>query len=91
MNAKNPGLQRSLTSDLGRVDTQSAADGDYDELPELDEAMLARAIVRRGGRPVSTNPRKLISIRLPADVIEQWRATGPGWQTRMADRLSSVT
>jgi uncharacterized protein (DUF4415 family) len=90
MNAKKPGLQRSLTSDLGRVDTQSVADGDYDELPELDEAILARAIVRRGGRPVSTNPRKLISIRLPVDVIEQWRATGPGWQTRMADRLSSV-
>ena len=50
MNAKNPGLQRSLTSDLGRVDTQSAADGDYDELPELDEAMLARAVLRSGGR-----------------------------------------
>ena len=50
MNAKKPGLQRSLTSDLGRVDTQSVADGDYDELPELDEAMLARAVLRSGGR-----------------------------------------
>jgi uncharacterized protein (DUF4415 family) len=91
MNAKKSGLQRSLTSDLGLVDARPIGARDYDELPELDEAMLARAIVRRGGRPVSTNPRKLISIRLPVDVIEQWRATGPGWQTRMADRLSSVT
>ena len=91
MNAKTPGLQRSLSSDLERVDAWSVAEGDFDELPELDEAMLARAVVRRGGRPVSANPRKLISIRLPVDVIEQWRATGPGWQTRMADRLSSVT
>ena len=90
MNAKNSGLQRSLTSDLGRVDARPVAEGDYEELPELDEAMLARAIVRRGGRPVSANPRKLISIRLPVDVIEQWRATGPGWQTRMADRLSGA-
>jgi uncharacterized protein (DUF4415 family) len=90
MNAKNPGLQRSLTSDLVLVDARPIGEGDYDELPELDEAMLARAVVRRGGRPVSANPRKLMSIRLPVDVIVQWRATGPGWQTRMADRLSSV-
>jgi hypothetical protein len=34
-------------------------------------------------------PRKPTS-RLPADVIERWRATGPGWQTRMAQRLSKV-
>jgi uncharacterized protein (DUF4415 family) len=27
---------------------------------------------------------------LPADAIEQWRATGPGWQTRMAERLRRV-
>jgi len=24
------------------------------------------------------------------DVIERWRATGPGWQTRMPERLSKV-
>jgi len=29
-------------------------------------------------------------LRLPADVIERWKATGAGWQTRMADRLSQV-
>jgi len=46
--------------------------------------------VNKGGRPFSLNPRKLISLRLPADVIERWKATGPGWQTRMAERLSKV-
>ncbi|MFZ9345923.1 MAG: BrnA antitoxin family protein, partial [Burkholderiaceae bacterium] len=25
----------------------------------------------------------MISLRLPPDVIERWKATGPGWQTRM--------
>jgi uncharacterized protein (DUF4415 family) len=39
---------------------------------------------------VLTNPRKPISSRLPTEVIERWRATGPGWQTRMAERLSKV-
>jgi uncharacterized protein (DUF4415 family) len=61
---------------------------EYDDLPELTEEMLSRAKVNKGGRPLSPNPRKLISLRLPADVIERWKATGPGWQTRMAERLS---
>ena len=52
--------------------------------------MLNRAALKKGGRPLSSNPRKLISIRLRADVIERWKASGPGWQTRMADRLSRV-
>ncbi len=90
MNANKPASHRSLKSDLGRVDTHTISEQEYDELPELTEEMLARAKINKGGRPVSTNPRKLISLRLPADVIERWKATGPGWQTRMAERLSKT-
>jgi uncharacterized protein (DUF4415 family) len=79
-----------LKSDLARVDGHSVKPEEYEELPELSEDMLARAKINKGGRPVSLNPRRLISLRLPADVIERWRATGPGWQTRMAERLSKV-
>jgi uncharacterized protein (DUF4415 family) len=61
---------------------------EYDELPELTDDMLARGQVNKGGRPRSVNPKKLISIRLPEDVIAKWRATGPGWQTRMAEKLA---
>ena len=90
MTAKNSAFSRSLTSDMERVDAHVIKAAEYEELPELDEAMLARATVHRGGRPISTNPRKLLSIRLPADVIDRWKQTGPGWQTRTAERLSSV-
>ncbi|WP_310384132.1 BrnA antitoxin family protein [Roseateles sp.] len=90
MNANKVGLGRSLGSDLGHVDAHTVQAAEYEELPELDEQMLARAKINKGGRPVSANPRKLISLRLPADVIEQWKATGAGWQTRMAERLSKV-
>ena len=90
MNASKPALRRSLKSDLARVDAHVVKKGEYDELPEITDDMLARAQVNKGGRPVSENPRKLLSIRLPVDVIERWKATGPGWQTRMADRLSRV-
>ena len=90
MNAKKPVSRRSLTSDLARVDAHVVKAEEYGELPELTEEMLLRAKVNKGGRPFSPNPRKLISLRLPTDVIERWKATGPGWQTRMAERLSKV-
>ncbi len=79
---------RAWKSDLAKVDAHVIQPEEYEELPELTEEMLARAVVKKGGRPVSSNPRKLITLRLPADVIERWRATGPGWQTRMAERIS---
>ena len=90
MNAKKPASRRSLKSDLARVDAHKVRAQEYKELPELTDDMLARAKLNKGGRPLSPNPRKLISLRLPADVIERWKATGPGWQTRMAERLSKI-
>ena len=90
MNANKPVSRRSLKSDLARVDAHVVKAEEYEELPELTDDMLARAKLNKGGRPLSPNPRKLISLRLPADVIEKWKATGPGWQTRMAERLSKV-
>ena len=90
MTAKKPASRRSLGSDLKRVDAHVIQRHEYDELPELTDDMLARGRINKGGRPRSANPRKLISIRLPESVIERWRATGPGWQTRMAQRLASA-
>ena len=90
MNANKSVLRRSLRSDLARVDAHVVKAEEYVELPDLTDDMLARAKVNKGGRPLSRNPRKLISLRLPANLIEQWKATGPGWQTRMAERLSKV-
>ncbi|NJL27760.1 MAG: BrnA antitoxin family protein [Thermoanaerobaculia bacterium] len=88
MTANKTRLRLTSKTNLARVDAHITQPSEYEELPELSEEMLARAVVHKGGRPRSPNPRKLITLRLPADVIERWRATGPGWQTRMAERLS---
>lgn len=90
MPVNKPASRRTSNSDLGRVDAHRISRSEYLELPELTEEMLSRATVNKGGRPRSANPRQLISLRLPADVVARWRATGPGWQTRMAERLSKV-
>ena len=79
---------RTLGPDLARVDAHVVKPVEYKELPELTDATLSRAVVKKGGRPRSADPRQLTSLRLPADVIARWRATGPGWQTRMAERLA---
>jgi uncharacterized protein (DUF4415 family) len=81
-------LRRTLGSDLKRVDAHVVKPHEYKELPELTEDMLARATLRKVGRPKSENPRQMISLRLLPNVIERWKATGPGWQTRMAERLA---
>ncbi len=90
MTVKKRASRRTLKSDLTKVDAHLIRPQEYKELPELPDRMLSRAVVNKGGRPRSPNPRKLISIRLPVDVIERWRATGPGWQSRMAERLSKL-
>ena len=90
MTVKKPVSRRSLRSNLQQVDAHAIAPDEYADLPELTEEMRSRASLNKGGRPVSANPRKPISLRLPTEVIERWRATGPGWQTRMAERLSKV-
>ena len=64
-----------------------------DEAPEITDAWVAEADLRRGsklvrrGRPRLENPKQLLSLRLAPEVIEGWKASGPGWQTRMAEVL----
>jgi uncharacterized protein (DUF4415 family) len=88
MTAKKRVSRRALGSDLKRVDAHVIKRHEYDEAPELTDEMLSRMVVKKRGRPIAQNPRRLLTLRLPADVIERWKATGPGWQTRMAERLA---
>ena len=91
MTASKRASAPSSGSDLNRVDGHVIQPAEYVELPGLTDEMFARGTLNRGGRPRSANPKKLISIRLTEDVIQRWRATGPGWQTRMAEKLSRLS
>ena len=88
MNASKSASARTLKSDLKRVDAHKVKSNEYKELPEITDAMLMRGVVKRAGRPVATNPRRQVTIRLPESVLEHWKETGPGWQTRMAELLT---
>jgi uncharacterized protein (DUF4415 family) len=45
-------------------------------------------VVRRGKRgPQKTPTKKLVSLRLSPEVIDHFKSTGPGWQTRIDSTL----
>jgi len=52
-----------------------------DEHPELDVRRIVKVIVRKGLEPVP--PKASVSLRVDADVLEWFKAQGPGYQTRM--------
>ncbi len=63
--------------------------GDIQRARPLKEASpeLYESIRRSRGRPPAAAPKRQISIRLSPDVIEAFKATGPGWQSRMDEAL----
>jgi uncharacterized protein (DUF4415 family) len=66
---------------------------DPDDAPRLGRDWFKRAEIREGGRlvrrarprgrPKSATPKQAVSLRLDADVVAHFRATGPGWQSRI--------
>ena len=85
-----PASPRTLGSDLKRVDAHVIKPEEYEELPEMTDEMFSRVVFKKAGRPRSANPKQMISLRLPPEVVARWKATGPGWQTRMANRLEKT-
>jgi len=51
------------------------------EHPEASVKHIVRGIVRRGLKAVP--PKASISLRVDADVLEWFKAQGPGYQTRI--------
>jgi len=51
------------------------------DAPSWTPEMFARAIVRKGLKPVAR--KSLLSLRIDSDVLEWFRAKGRGYQSRM--------
>jgi len=58
-----------------------AADPDTYELGD-DEIKALKPLGKRG-RPAGQVNKVLLSVRYDADIVEVFRAAGPGWQSRM--------
>ena len=60
-----------------------AAKADPDAMPHTDAQWNKAKATARVGRPRADSPKVFTGIRLDADVVETFKATGKGWQTRM--------
>lgn len=77
---------------IKRIDRQS--DYVWDGKSEEDRPASAEELVaavsayrRKRGRPVGSGVKEQIALRVDRDVLAQFRAKGPGWQTRMNKAL----
>ena len=57
--------------------------------PEFFEAVEQARRAR--GRPPVENPKKQVTLRLDADVLDRFRAEGPGWQGRINAALRKAS
>jgi uncharacterized protein (DUF4415 family) len=79
-------MKRSATSGRSRtnwrrVDALKDEEIDFSDTPELSPEVFARAVVRRGLKPVAR--KEQLTIRLDSDVLEWYKKQGPGYQTRI--------
>lgn len=84
--ARQRSARRSGTSTKSETDRPRLLDPSDEaaptvEHPEADLEKVVRGIVRRGLKPAPS--KTLISLRLDQDVIEWFKAQGPGYQTRI--------
>jgi uncharacterized protein (DUF4415 family) len=75
--AKGPRVRRSATGDAPELDANW-----FESADEYHGAKLVRR-----GRPPGTSRKTQMTIRVSNDVLDFFRASGPGWQTRMDEAL----
>ena len=70
----------------------TGADGPYDPNDAVAVASYwQQASIKRGrGRPTAAVKRPTLNMRVDADVLEAFKATGKGWQTRINAALREV-
>ena len=71
-------------------DSPELTDGQIAEVKPFAEAfpeIVQKMRKNVGGRPKSASPKVPVSIRLEQDVVAKFKATGPGWQSRINEVL----
>jgi len=56
-------------------------------LPQIFGVKLAREMLKPRGRPRAEHPKERINIRLSHEVVEHFKSSGDGWQTRIDSAL----
>lgn len=85
MNTKS--TSKGSRTDWKRLERQRDKDIDFGDIPEVTPEMFARAIARRGLKPM---PRKQqVTLRIDEDVLEWSKSQGSDYQTRINQLLKA--
>lgn len=80
--SKRPSVVMPTVLQDRRINAAAKVDPDAQPLtPKQLKAMVPLRSIR--GRPKSANPKQLVSVRYSAEVLEYFKSTGEGWQSRM--------
>jgi uncharacterized protein (DUF4415 family) len=82
---KKPVTSKKSRTDWKRVDALKDHRIDFSDIPEVTPEMFARAVVRRGLKPVAR--KRQLTIRVDSNVLEWYKRQGPGYQTRINSLL----
>jgi len=56
-------------------------------LPEIFPPEIAAEMLKPRGRPRKSETKVHLNLRLSPEVVEYFKTTGPGWQTRVDEAL----
>lgn len=62
---------------------------DPDAMPFTDAEWEKAKPTARRGRPLGSGSKVQITLRLDADLVAKFKASGDGWQTRINDALKN--
>ncbi len=80
--AKRPSVVMPTMSEDRAITAAAKADPDAQPLtPKQLKAMVPIRALR--GRPKSATAKQLVSVRYSPEVLEYFKSTGEGWQSRM--------
>lgn len=55
----------------------------FQQMPEQLQSLVLQSQAKKRGRPLSQNKKVSVTIRYSSNVIEAFKTTGKGWQSRM--------
>ena len=78
---KKVATSKKSRTDWKRVDALQDNDINLSDVPEVSPEIFARAIVRRGLKPVSRKAQ--LTLRVDNDVLDWFKKQGQGYQTKI--------
>ncbi len=84
---KKKHISRKSQTDWERVDKLQDNEIDFFDNPEVTPEMFAKAILRKGLKPVV--PKSQVTLRIDNDVLTWFKKQGTGYQTRINSLLKA--